>query len=137
MYSFYVSELVKKHLCSDDELQVTDLSWSAIQELILKELLTWRDSPVRQYLLQCANWEESEFTKGKWIAYSPIYSRYSSGSWPVYDLTGLEFTNEAASIEFHSWKGDYDPQTYGMPWGNLPYRGPQRNLKGTVWTRGE
>ena len=103
--------------------------------MILKELLTWKDSPERQYLLQCADWRENEFKNDKWTAYSPIYNDEETGLWPIYDLN-LKFTDKESYIEFHSWKGDYDPEKWYLPEGNLPYKGKRRKLKGTIWTRG-
>lgn len=153
MYSFRVEKLVKKHgmpKLSDNEhsgdssdssseeitqAQLDELTTEDIYNLILKELLTWPETPVRQYLLECADWQESEFHKGKWVAYSPIYNRYG-GKWTIYDLDGLEFADET-NIEFHSWKGDYSPQTARKPLGDLPYDGPRHNFKGNIWTRGE
>lgn len=45
--------------------------------------------------------------------------------------------DQDSNIEFHSWKGDYEPETrcYAPP-GNLDYRGKQYSFKGTIWTRG-
>lgn len=58
-------------------------------------------------------------------------------TWPIYCLDSLKFTDGNSKIKFRSWKGDYDPVTYGIPYGNLPYRGISYNLKGSVWTRGQ
>jgi len=127
-----------------------------ILEEILKKLLKRTDTPARQYLMQCADWNESEYEKGKWIAYSPIYNHYSYGEWPLYDLGGLRYADISADefssnsdegsdeakekipncIIYQSWKGDYDPVKYDTPYGNLPYKGVRREFKGNIWTRG-
>lgn len=139
MYHYHVKDLLEStaHFTSDEEEEnEQNLSSGEIRALILQQLKKENDTPQRQYLMQCADWEESEWTKGKWVAYSPISSRYSGGVWPLYDIGGLEFGG-TGEIEFNSWKGDYDPETRGMPYGNLPYEGVRKKLTGTVWTRGE
>lgn len=141
MYSYSVKDLLlaskPKDTSSDDD---NDVSSDEILELILKQLQKQKDTPQRQYLMQCANWQESDFVKGKWIAYSPVRDRILDyGYWPLYSLDGLDVAANGyvGHIEFNSWKGDYDVEKRRMPEGNLPYRGERKNLVGTVWTRGE
>jgi hypothetical protein len=103
----------------------------------LKQLLSLPKSASVQFLLQCADWQESDYEDRRWLAYSPI-NRYWGGTWPLYDLDGLTMSKDGVDlIEFHSWKDDYYPQTYEeAPCGNLGYRGKHYSFKGTVWTRG-
>lgn len=141
MYAFHVSDLIAKKEHSSESSDGDSYSsddTDDIRALILKRLEKQRDTPQRQYLMQCADWYESEFNKGTWIAYSLIENRYG-GYWTLYDLDGLSYADDEnnARIEFHSWKGDYEPQKFYMPSGNLPYCGKERRLQGTVWTRGE
>ena len=124
-YDYAIEEEITKY--------ISDMSYEKIRKLIVKELLTWKDSVERQYLLQCADWDPSEYNKNVWIAYSPIYNRYSGGVWPIYDIS-LEYSDKM-DITFHSWKGDYEP-TVSYQYGSLSYGG-DRKFKGTIWTRGE
>lgn len=151
MYLFNPHDLAKKHryppsgydssdgenlsegeISSDGDYS-SELPDEIVKELILRELYTWEDTPTRQYLMQCANWMQSY--DSIWIAYSPISNYYCGGYWPIYDIC-LQYTDDEPSIEFHSWKGDYEPDRYATVYGSLPYKGTKRKFSGTVWTRG-
>ena len=128
MYSFQLEELLEKY--KPQEVLTDDI----IIELIRKELSEWKDTPARHFLLYHATWDRSQYHGGKWIAYSQIYNRYDGGVWPIYDID-LEFVDDENEIEYHSWKADYDPEVDNFDF--LQGEGPRKNLRGTVWTRGE
>lgn len=105
-------------------------------EYIVQELMKMPKGPVRSYLLQCADWQRDDYNPQQWRPYSPIYNKYTGDLWPIYDLDGLEYADET-SIEFNSWKGDYEPETYTYaPQGSLPNPKKDKCFKGTIWTRG-
>jgi hypothetical protein len=149
-YSFYVNDLIRKHkkyllkllkqsgklTDNESEFSYEDLylSDTNIKMLIIKELKTWEKTPVRKYLLQCANWDYEYPNRKKWSAYSPIRKR-SGDYWALYDIN-LKYTKGSTNIEFNSWKGDYESKKFGGVYGSLPYKGKKKNFEGKIWTRG-
>jgi hypothetical protein len=105
------------------------------EDYVLEKLLAGPKGPERSYLLQCANWLESECESGLWVAFSHIEAR-TSPYWSLYDIS-LEFSDHN-KIEFSSWKGDYEPFTIDYaPSGNLNNPEQPVCFSGQIWTRGE
>jgi hypothetical protein len=124
------------------EMYYVDVSEVKEKDKILKYIRkyvkkNYKKGPTKSYLLQCADWRPSECNKMRWIAYSPVSYGRDYGYWPLYNIR-LEYSDKECIIEFHSWKGDYEPKSYHLPHGNLPKKPKTlRNFKGTIWTRGE
>lgn len=104
-------------------------------QYILDKLLQYKPSEEIQYLIECADWQESNFNKNNWIPMSPIYNSYNGEKWPIYDID-VVFSKES-EIKHISWKGDYTEDVDTQPAGNLPYNGETHTFNGEIWTRGE
>lgn len=119
-------------------IRINDYELKTEKEILkeIKErLFIYKDSPIRQYLLECAHWAPSENRKGLWIAYSPIYDSDIRGFWPIYSID-VKYTekNEKDEIAFFSRNEDHDEMKRCQPQGNLSFKGKRNKFKGKIWT---